>query len=310
MKYFNHVIITITVIIFSCGQKKQNPNKGDLQASEFDKTNSIQTESSAVPLSKYRIKDTTILVDYISKFENHKDYHLPLSLTSNYTDELWEQLYKASTGIVHKGDLETIYEMPDSIINVHFSTTGIDRLLLVNSQQDVFDTIYRNKYKFYDASIESYYVASYEIKEAQDDPIIAISTNKDLTGLLNKSPETITKDSTEMSYKSLINKTYNTIFSESTLIHNKDTISVVSSGSYPKSTYSVFLIQNGMIRDSLITEYLAIEDMKPIPLATDKELTYIYSGFQPDTDWYWNGLLAIDIKNWKLKTFTRNRINR
>ncbi|OMP32587.1 hypothetical protein [Mangrovimonas sp. DI 80] len=286
------------------------PIKMTCKTSEHDKKNSLQTKSSAIPLNTPHVTDTTILVDYISKFENHNDYHLPLSLTSEYTDELWEQLYKASTGIAYQGDLETIYEMPDSIINVHFSTTGIDRLLLINAQQDVFDTIYKKKYKFYDASIESYYVASYEIKEEQNDAIIAISTNKDLTGLLNKSPETITKDSTEMSYKSLINKTYNTIFSESTLIHNKDTISVVSSGSYPKSTYSVFLIQNGMIKDSLTTEYLAIEEMKPIPLATDKELTYIYSGFQPDTDWYWNGLLAIDIKNWKLKTFTKNRINR
>jgi hypothetical protein len=70
------------------------------------------------------------------------------------------------------------------------------------------------------------------------------------------------------------------------------------------------LYKNGNLTDSITNDYLAVSALMAIPLATESELTYVYSGFKPDTDWLWNGLMGIDLKNWKLVLYEENRIKR
>ncbi len=320
MKYPKTYLIALFILSISCNKKMAPPTKNKTPTTTL-KThtsskiafNSDKKEVMLIEDEKEFIKpdsDSSILVSYLNKFHNQDDYYLELNFNSEYSDSLWAILDQSKSKIIYKEDEEERIAVPDSIIKAHFSTIGIDTLFLMNAKQKIFDTIYRNRFEFYDASIESYYIATYKLDKNYKDPIIAISSNRVISDLVKKSPVKQFQKSISKRNKNHIPKQYDDLFSSSTLIHETDTISIISTGLYADNEYSIYLIKNGEVKDTIINNYLAIRDIKPVPFSTQNELTYIYSAFKPETDTNWTGLLGIDIKNWKLNLLQTNRLER
>ncbi|QDO94259.1 hypothetical protein FNB79_09845 [Formosa sediminum] len=290
-------------------------NKTDLE-SEINKEIKEETSKNEVTLDsiqnqKIKTKDEPfLLVDILTKFYNSEEYYITLSFKNKYSDSIANIINNSYQETVFRNELESRVKIPDNIAEKYFSTDGIDRLIVINKEQIIIDTISRKNYEFYDASIESSYIATYETQNQLSDSIIVISTNSAKHLNLNKVPKPISDLIKNEKLLKNIQHEYHEIFSQNSLIYKSDTISILSFGNYSKPENYLYLYKNGNLTDSIVNDYLAVSSLKAIPLATENELTYIYEGFKPDTDWLWSGLIGIDLKNWKLKLYERNRIKR
>lgn len=309
----NLTIFLIFVTILSCNDKKSIET--DLKR-EIDKTIKEESLKNKVTLDsiqsqKIELKNEHfIFADVLIKFNNSNEYYITLSFKNQYSDSIVNIIENSFGETVFKNELESRVKIPENNAQKYFFTDGLDKLIVINKEQIAIDTISRQNYEFYDALMKSSYIATYETPNQLGDSIIVISTNSSGYLNLNKVPEPISDLVQNEKLLKHVKHDYDEIFSETSIVYKSDTISVLSFGNYSKSENYIHLYKNGNLKDSIISDYMAISSLTAIPLATENELTYIYSGFKPDTDWLWSGLMGIDLKNWRLKIYERNRIKR
>jgi hypothetical protein len=292
-----------TIILFttvSCNQVKneENNNEDIISNQAILEKPIVINEKSTAP----------IFVDFLSKFNNHSDYYLPLFYKNAYSDSI-EKIIQNSYGedIAMNDDEESRTEIDNRVAKKYFFTEGLDNIIIINREQEIIDTVTRLNYEHYNATIESFYVATYSLPVKTNQVLIGVSTNGKIN--LKKSPQSISIPE----YNKRINKQNNfneEIISQTTVINDFDTISILSLVNYTQSKTSLFLLKNGIAKDSIINDYMAISSITPIPLATKNEITYLYEGYKPETDWFWNGILGIDMINWKFNLYENNRIER
>lgn len=313
MKKIHLIIILIFITVISCNEKKSNQIKQKSEINKNAKGDSIKSEKTkdSIQIQKIEIKiDSLILVDILTKFYYNKDYYISLSFKNQYSDSIARIIDNSFGETIFENDMESRIKIPSYIAEKYFSANGLDKLIIINKDQEIIDTISRKNYEFYDASIESSYVATYEIPYDLGDSLIVISTNVNDYLKLNKTSQPTSNFEYDKRILQNNISDYDEIFSQTTIINKSDTISVLSFGNYSEYKNYLYLFKNGNLKDSIINDYMAISSLTAIPLATENELTYIYSGFKPDTDWLWNGLMGIDLINWKFKLYDRNRIER
>jgi len=309
----NLTIFIIFVLILSCNDKKSNETdfKPEIDKIVVEKTLKNKVTLDSIQSQKTEPKNESFLfADVLLKFNNSNEYYITLSFGNQYSDSIDNIVQNSFGKTVFKNELESRVEIPENITQKYFSTDGLDKLIVINKEQIVVDTISRKNYEFYDSSMESSYVATYESPNQLGDSIMVISTNSSDNLNLSKVPEPI---SDLVQIEKLLKNfkyDYDEIFSQTSIIYKSDTISVLSFGNYSKPKNYLHLYRNGNLKDSIVNDYMAISSLTAIPLATENELTYIYSGFQPDTDWLWSGLMGIDLKNWKFKLYESNRMKR
>lgn len=311
MKKIHLIIIIFFISIISCNDKKTNQieEKSEINKKK-SKNDTIKSERINDTFQKNEIKENSlVLADILTKFYYNKDYYISLNYKNEYSDSITQIIENSFGEKIYDNNQVSRVKIPANIAEKYFSTNGLDKLIIINEDQEVIDTIIRKNYEFYHGIIESHCVATYEIPYNLGDSIIAISTNVD--GLrLNKTsqPTTNLEYNKRMLQDNVFD--YDEIYSQTTITNKSDTISVLSIGNYSNYKNYLYLIKNGNLTDSIINDYMAVSSLKAIPLATENELTYIYSGFKPDTDWLWNGLLGIDLINWKFNLYEGNRIKR
>jgi hypothetical protein len=306
-------ILLIFIAIFSCSNRKSNKIDSESEINKEIKEEPLKNEVTldSIQNQKIKIKDEPFLIaDILIKFFNSEEYYITLSFKNQYSDSITNVIKNSFGETVFKNELESRVIIPDNIAQKYFSTDGIDKLIVINKEQIVIDTISRKNYEFYDASIESSYIATYETQNQLSDSIMVISTNSGQHLNLNKVPKPISDLVQKEKLLKNIQQEYDEIFSQNSMIYKSDTISILSLGNYSKPENYLYLYKNGNLTDSIVNDYLAVSSLTAIPLATENELTYIYEGFKPDTDWFWSGLMGIDLKNWKFKIYERNRIKR
>ena len=254
--------------------------------------------------------DSLIMVDYLVKFDMQKDYYLPLFLTAEITPAEWDAIKEGIIKLVYQDEPERRFEMQEEVVKKYFSTTGMDRLFLLNKDQEVLDTIVRNRFEYYEATFESFYVATYRLNQAYGDSVIAVSANRRTDLNTSRSPKIVPTETYTLEEIRERFGAYDSKFSEFSLLHGNDTLTLVSAGNYANDQFDVFLLWNNQVKDSLSSDSLTLLDLNPIPFSTQEELTYIYTAMKPDTDWVWTGLLGIDTANQKFIWHETNRIKR
>ncbi|WBL23797.1 hypothetical protein [Zunongwangia sp. HRR-M8] len=309
----NLTVFLIFILVLSCNSKKSN--KTDLK-SEIEKTIKEKSLKNKITLDSFQIQVTEpknepfLFADVLIKFNNSNEYYITLSFENQYSDSIANIIQNSFGKTVFKNELESRVEIPENIAQKYFSTAGLDKLIVINKEQIVIDTIYRKNYEFYDASMESSYVATYESPNQLGDSIMVISINSSYYLNLTKVPEPHSDLVKKEKLLKSVQQHYDEIFSRNSMIYKSDTISILSFGKYAKPENYLYLYKNGNLTDSIINDYLAVYSLTGIPLGTENELTYIYEGFKPDTDLFWIGLIGIDLENWKFKIYERNRIKR
>lgn len=294
------MIIASFIFIVNCNDKKSIQVNRKIEIKENVIDDSIKNEI---------INDSLVLVEVITKFNENKDYYIPLSYKFEYSDSIDRIIQNSFGEKIFQNDIETRTKIPNYIAEKYFLVNGLDKLILINKDQEIVDTIFRKNYEFYDAPIESFYVSTYESSKDLGDSLIALSSNvRDLKLKKTYQPTSILDYNKQILQKFKFD--YDQIFSHTTIVKKSDTISILSFGNYAKYENYLYLFINGNLKDSIINDYMAVSSLTAVPLATENELTYIYSGFKPDTDWLWNGLLGIDLINWKFKLYENNRIKR
>lgn len=306
-----HIIVILTFIfIISCRDRKSNQIQQNSKVQNKTILDTLNKEKINNLIQQNEIKnDTLLLVEILNKFYDNNDYYISLSYKNEYSDSLNKIIMKAHGEKIFENSLESRYKISANKAVRYFSTNGLDTLVIIDKDQKVIDTITRKNYEFYQGTIESQYVATYEFPNNLVDSMIAISTNvKDLK--LNLTPQPYTSSR----YKDIILRDnsfdYDKIYSHSTIINKSDTISILSFRNYSNYKNHLYLIKNGKLMDSIINDYMAVSSLRAVPLATKYEFTYLYTGFKPDTDWIWTGLMGIDLVNWKFNLYENNRIKR
>lgn len=313
MKRTHLTLILIFISFLNCNNKKSSKIKLESQTYNSNNSDSLKSNKIYDTIQNEKIEinnQSLLLAEILTKFYYSKDYYIPLSLKNQYSDSIAQIIENSYGETIFKNDLESRVKIPEDVAQKYFSTNGLNKLIVINKNQDVIDTISIKNYEFYDTSIESSYIATYEVPNHLGDSLIVISTNANDNIKLNKTSKPISYLKQKKNILENIKSDYDKIFSQTTIINKSDTISVLSFGNYSKFKNYLYLYKNGHLTDSIINDYMAVSSLTAIPLATEKELTYIYSGFKPDTDWLWNGLIGIDLKNWKLKFYKNNRIER
>ncbi len=307
----NLILLSILISIVSCNRNKSNDTKYKSEAKKAIQADSFRNSLDSIKDHEMEIElNSSVLVDVLTKFEDTNEYYIALGFKNQYSDSIVNIVEKTHGETIFQNELESRVRVPDTIAQKYFSTNGLDQLIVFNKKQAVIDTISLSRYEFYSGAIESGYVATYGITNQLDEVNIAISTNTIDALKLKKVPEPISIPSQNLEL--LKNRPYDfdEIFSQTSIRYKSDTITVISFGNYSKSENYLHLYKNGNLTDSITNDYLAVSALMAIPLATESELTYVYSGFKPDTDWLWNGLMGIDLKNWKLVLYEENRIKR
>lgn len=245
----NHFIsITIFILLFNCNDKKSIQINQKFEIKDIVIDDSIKNEI---------INDSLILVEVFTKFYNNNDYYIPLSYKFEHSDSIDSILQNSFGEKIFQNDMESRTIIPKDIAEKYFFVNGLDKLIIIDKNQEIKDTIIRKNYEFYDAAIESFYVSTYESTKDLGDSLIVFSSNVNDLNLI-KSPQ----PTSNLEYNNqLLQKykfDYDQIFSQTTIVNKADTISILSFGNYTKYENYLYLFQNGNLRDSIVNDYMAV----------------------------------------------------
>jgi len=283
-----------TALLFGCNTQKGHNEKTE----EVSKSIEAKTDEQ---------RDLTIYVDLIEAFYGQKDYFIPLYSKDNYSEATSKIIERHQKERVFADDEITRTKLDEEIVTKFLSVENLDKLIVFGEDQNILDTLFRKNYEYYENMIESQYVATYEAKLPQND-FVVVSLNGLNRNHIQKSP-VIHQDSIYL--QKIIKDNFfepDYIYSYGHLAHDVDTIAYFSFSDYKKGKDCAFLLKNTAVVDSVINDFI-ISDLTPVPLSSENYLMYIASISIPETDLFWTALIAIDLRNDKLKLYTRNRLS-
>jgi len=292
--------IFLILLIFSCSQKNKKIKVAD------DKN--VTRKEITREIKKNSAKDSPI-IDFIHKFGMQDDYYLTLYSRNDYSIELDKVLQNSiSDSILYNG--EPIRRLvSDSIISKHFNIDATEKLIVIDKNSRVVDTIKRKQYEYNDDAIESYYVATYDLNnQNKSDRYIVSSMFSDSIVSFCK-PVNVKEYSSFLSKKVLKNLSFNTehLYSSMYFINGVDTIKLISFADYSKGGTKMYLFKNNIPKDSLTNSFI-LNEFTPIPLQTKNEFLFLASVNIPDTDAFWDVLTGIDKERIKFYFYEKNRL--
>ncbi|HYF68130.1 MAG TPA: hypothetical protein VD884_08340 [Ohtaekwangia sp.] len=250
--------------------------------------------------------DSTIFVDLLSKFYyEDNEYFVPLYFIDEYSESAVKELTNNNVDVIYEDAENRRKKLDELLTKKYLAVNGLNRVVVLNGDQDIIDTLIRKNYEYYEANIESSFVATYNSGSDFDGNIIL--SMRELGKIsFRKSPEVYTDS---LYTRKIMNENFfkaNEVYSSGHIKYEHDTISFLSFGDYNQGKECLYLLKNGTLTDSVVNDFI-ISGMIPVPLATETELMYISSVQVPETDIRWNSLTGIDLKSYKFVFYDRNR---
>jgi len=299
--------ISVIIFLIGCNGVQQKPLENEI-INDSIPNNEISINVDVQPpkkIEKTKNENKSIFITKLEKFYNNSDYYISLYYRTKYSESVANELYTKNVKIVVQGEEETRLRIDEKLAREHLLIDNIDSLLVFNGKQELIDTIIRKNYEYYDAMISSSLIATYTGKKDYKDNVV-VSINSLSKFELGKSPE-FTLDSNyleRLCLKFKLNPKY--VFGSGLAVFNKDSISFISYSDYTKSKDCVYILKNGVVKDSIMEDYI-IWDFKPVPLVNEKVRLYLASANVPETDIYWTSLIGIEKESFKLVFYDRNR---
>lgn len=297
----------LATILFSCHAPEQKENNAEAPIIKENTRNDSLADKSLRDLSiDHERSDSILYIDLLEKFYFSEEYYVPLYFINAYSESAVKEMNSKDLEIIFEDIDSKRVKLDEKIAAKYLLLNNLDQLIVLDESQNIIDTLVRKNYEYFDSSIESFYIATYDAALAGDSNIV-MSLNGTQNIEFRKSPE-FKEDSVyirQIITKNAYKPDY--LYDYGHLIHHKDTIAFLSFGDYKQGKECLYLLMNGQAVDSVINNYV-ISKMTPVPLATEKEILYVSSVHVPETDIYWASLTGIDLVQQKFKFYRRNRL--
>jgi len=241
----------------------------------------------------------------LESFESSDGHYVSLYFKEGVEESVFQVLDAAKRTVLFTGDEEIRSSLSRDLIESHFITSGLEKLILLDSFQNVVETLSLSNYEYLESTIGSSYVASYQTKkESQGLQVVSLEAFEKRP--LSKAPEfaSNTKSLNTVLSKNNLKPDY-TYFHGCTT-HENHRYMLISFVNYARHANAVYLFKDGIPTDSIIQNY-CLFDFKPIPLTTNEKAFYTAHGGIPETDALWYQLFEINWKKGSLSMHERNR---
>ena len=284
----NFYLITLAIVLFSCNS--ESPEKQSVN----NKTQKIKKK-----------QNTSVYINKLNTFYKKDDYYVSLYQRGEHNSKAWNELTTKNTKVVEQTDFTSRIKLDDKLAVKYLAVDNMGKLVVIDSNQEIIDTLIRKNYELFETEIESSLIATYSGKSGYKNMVVISLEALDMFNLKKSSEFKQNNDYIKKTASKLKINTDNIIGGELANI-GSDKISYLGYNDMQKNDTKVYLLKNGKIIKTLKQEFL-INHLKPVSLIVGKEIFYVASAGVPNTDNLWNQLLSINFETMKLKFYDKNR---
>lgn len=243
----------------------------------------------------------------LERFLSSDVYFVPLYFKDEATDSVFQLLEKAERTVLFTGDEERRSALNKGLVETHFVTSGLKKLILLDSFQNVVETLSLSNYEYLETNIGSSYVASYKTKhESQGYHVVSLEAFEKRP--IERAPRFTSNSRLLKNVLSQNKLKPDYSYFHGLTSHENHQYMLVSFVNYTRHSNAVYLFKDGTPTDSIVQNY-CLFDFKPISFVSDDRAYYTAHGGIPETDAVWDQLFEIDWRKGTLVMHHRNRFN-
>lgn len=253
--------------------------------------------------------DSLVYVSYISTFDGTDPKHyIPLYFRSGYTwfneQDITTQSYDS---IPTAYDYEYRVILNDSVAQQYINTDGLENIVIVDQDQNYVKQLQLDRYELYYTEMGGELIASYPQDTGLSKKSLVISGFPIADTTITKSPVVIENSTYTKHLLEDYHLSYNQLHYAAHCIAKEDTIAISSLSYHKENKEQVLVFKNGQLLDSIQNDFL-LKDFRPVPLASANRYVFMAFAFVPESDVYWDALIAIHPETGKITFLEQNRI--
>jgi len=245
-----------------------------------------------------------LFVGELKKHWRSEDYYVEVSIAkkasipegSAYYDWKVNEIFNKSEVVFSK--FETVrYRLNREFYEKYLDYKNTDTLFVIGQNQDVIEELPRIRFEYYSTGGRSKFVAVYRGSDHLEGH--AVISKRGFYEAQNLKSPSFKVDSTYLMDIAKRNNFSPHFRNGGHTILKGDTISFLYYGLVSEEK-GIYLFKNGVLYNA-IKGKIGIENLRPIPLASQKEIFYVAKTFISHSDAIWTSLVSIDLKRMKLK---------